>query len=178
MFNTLFCSNCGALINNSCFECSTCGKVTFHNGALTFATLETPTFDRFDICEAYRLIETDYNVSGILQERKSNDRRHKSTDYQLHRMRFVSVRTNYYSLSDNAKLIYHGLQLKYGFLKSKITRIDVDPTAIVVYRNGVKRSYAYSEKRANCIMAKTFSSFPYSRKQGSKVILTTKNCFI
>jgi len=27
-------------------------------------------FDRFDICEAYAYLETDYNVGGMLQERR------------------------------------------------------------------------------------------------------------
>lgn len=65
-------------------------------------------FDRFDICEAHNLLETDYNVSGILQERPSNRRRNMSTDYQLHRMGFkLSPRGGTFDhLSDNGKEIY------------------------------------------------------------------------
>lgn len=51
-----------------------------------------PYFDRFDICEAYYALENDYNVSGVLQERPSNQRRNMSTDFQLHRMGYRSGR--------------------------------------------------------------------------------------
>lgn len=65
-------------------------------------------FDRFDICEAYKALENDYNVSGILQERPSNIRRFMSTDFQLHRMQFRTSPLFYgfRSLSDNGKEIY------------------------------------------------------------------------
>lgn len=44
-----------------------------------------PYFDRFDICEAHRAIEIQYNVGGWLHERPSNRRRHEATHVQLHR---------------------------------------------------------------------------------------------
>lgn len=66
-------------------------------------------FDRFDICEAYWQLEVDYNISGVLQERKSNKRRNMSTGYQLSRMHFKisPLHMNYNDLSDNAKAIYN-----------------------------------------------------------------------
>jgi hypothetical protein len=42
----------------------------------------------FDICQAHLQLESDYNVGGILLERPSNRRRHASTGFQLHRMKF------------------------------------------------------------------------------------------
>ena len=61
------------------------------------------TFDRFDICEAYACLENDWNVGGVLHER----RRSYSVGVQLHRMRFEgrpSLATS--NLSDNAREIY------------------------------------------------------------------------
>lgn len=72
-------------------------------------------FDRFDICEAYKAIEDDYNVSGILQERESNRRRNMSTDFQLHRMKFRPsiLFSGFRSLSDNGREIYSDLVYRY-----------------------------------------------------------------
>lgn len=76
-----------------------------------------PYFDRFDICEAYQQIETDYNVSGVLQERKSNQRRKMSTGYQLWRMQYrrglLPVGMTF--STENAKEIYNQLEKEYGF---------------------------------------------------------------
>ena len=76
-----------------------------------------PYFDRFDICEAYRQIEIDYNVSGMLQERKSNQRRKESTDVQLHRMGYKGIAQGYYGMSENARAIYDELEIRYGFVQ-------------------------------------------------------------
>jgi hypothetical protein len=76
-----------------------------------------PYFDRFDICEAYKAIEDDYSVGGMLHERASNKRRNEATHVQLHRMQFkVGARWNgYKSLSENSKEIYADLCKRYGF---------------------------------------------------------------
>jgi hypothetical protein len=178
MFNTVFCSHCGTLVNSSDFECSVCGKTRsiFTANALSFKYLYTPEYDRFDICEAYDLIEVDYNVSGILYERKSNDRRHMSTGYQLSRMQYKNPYGDYSHMSDNAKQIYHALQLKYGFLKSKVTKIEIDSVAgvIKVHRGNVDRTYKYSLNRFNFIMSKTFNKLPYSNKRNGVLVLTAK----
>lgn len=42
--------------------------------------------DRFAICAAFALLEQQYNVDGILQERPSNQRRRESIGCQLHRI--------------------------------------------------------------------------------------------
>lgn len=64
-------------------------------------------FDRFDICEAYAVLEWDYNTGGILQERPSNERRNASTDVQLHRMRFrPRPSLSFDTLTDNGRRIY------------------------------------------------------------------------
>ena len=39
--------------------------------------------DRFAICMAFDLLEQQYNVGGILQERPSNQRRRESIGCQL-----------------------------------------------------------------------------------------------
>lgn len=44
--------------------------------------------DRFNICQAHQQLESDYNVSGWLRERPSNQRRRESTGTQLLRMGF------------------------------------------------------------------------------------------
>ena len=45
-------------------------------------------YDRFDICEAYLVMEWDSHVGGWLRERESNRRRGEATSIQLHRIRF------------------------------------------------------------------------------------------
>jgi hypothetical protein len=73
-------------------------------------------FDRFDICEAYATLESDYNVGGILRERPSNQRRGESTDVQLHRMRFrpSPLARGFETMSENAQDIYMDLVTRYG----------------------------------------------------------------
>ncbi len=72
-------------------------------------------FDRFDICEAYLVLEWDWNQGGWLHERPSNRRRHESTDVQLRRMQFKPAPSlSYETLSENGKEIYHELERRYG----------------------------------------------------------------
>lgn len=74
-------------------------------------------FNRFDICEAHAVMEWDYNVSGILQERDSNQRRNMSTWFQLQRMGFSpAYALSYDSLTENGKEIYNELEERYGFV--------------------------------------------------------------
>lgn len=71
-------------------------------------------FDRFDICEAHYLLESDYNVGGVLQERPSNIRRSMSTGYQLSRMNFKPAPgLSYETMTDNGKDIYDNLVKRY-----------------------------------------------------------------
>jgi hypothetical protein len=44
--------------------------------------------DRFNICQAYAQLESDYNKDGWLRERPSNQRRKESIGCQLSRMGF------------------------------------------------------------------------------------------
>ena len=76
-----------------------------------------PYFDRFDICEAYLVMEWDWNYGGWLQERKSNQRRREATHVQLNRMEFriSPIHNGYESLTDNGKEIYYNLCKRYGF---------------------------------------------------------------
>ncbi|MNL48858.1 hypothetical protein D3C87_1717440 [compost metagenome] len=46
--------------------------------------------DRFAICQAYAQLESDYNKSGWLQERPSNQRRKESIGCQLSRIGYSS----------------------------------------------------------------------------------------
>lgn len=73
-------------------------------------------FDRFDICEAHRVLESDYNVGGWLRERPSNQRRMESTDVQLLRMQFKprpSLDGSFANLTENGKDIYCELVRRY-----------------------------------------------------------------
>ena len=85
-----------------------------------------PYFDRFDICEAYLAFEQDWHVSGILQERASNQRRNMSTDFQLSRMHFRpgAMFNGFDSLSDNAREIYWSLQDRYGLFEPEGYKFD------------------------------------------------------
>lgn len=72
-------------------------------------------FDRFDICEAHYILESDYNVGGWLQERPSNRRRREATSVQLQRMQFKpSPSLSYDSLTENGKEIYQELVTRYN----------------------------------------------------------------
>jgi hypothetical protein len=73
-------------------------------------------FDRFDICEAYAALESDYNVGGWLHERPSNRRRSEATHVQLHRLKFKPALAfnGFESLSDNGKEIYSDLVTSYN----------------------------------------------------------------
>ncbi len=72
-------------------------------------------FDRFDICEAYYCLEMDYNVSGVLQERPSNQRRNMSTEWQLHRLGFrAHPLLEYRTLSENGQDIYNDVVQRLG----------------------------------------------------------------
>lgn len=46
----------------------------------------------FDICQAHKQLESDYNVGGWLPERPSNLRRMEATACQLHRMAYSDPR--------------------------------------------------------------------------------------
>lgn len=74
-------------------------------------------FNRFDICEAYMQLESDYNVGGLLRERPSNQRRMESIGVQLSRIGYspgMSMGGGYYDLTDNGKEIYLCNVLKWG----------------------------------------------------------------
>ena len=67
-----------------------------------------PYFDRFDICEAYACLESDYNVGGWLRERPSNQRRREACSVQLARMQFrASPSLSSDSLTENGREIYN-----------------------------------------------------------------------
>ena len=73
-------------------------------------------FDRFDICEAYAVMEWDWHSGGILRERPSNARRRMSTDVQLVRMHFRPAPSlSYETLTENGQAIYGALCKRYGF---------------------------------------------------------------
>jgi len=73
-------------------------------------------FDRFDICEAYCVLEWDWNKDGWLHERPSNRRRMEATSIQLARIQFrPGMGLSYDSLTENGKEIYSLLCKRYGF---------------------------------------------------------------
>lgn len=76
-------------------------------------------FDRFDICEAYYALEYDWNVSGMLQERPSNQRRNASIGHQLARMRFKPRPSlgGRESLEENGRAIYDTAARRFGLTK-------------------------------------------------------------
>lgn len=70
-------------------------------------------WNRFDIAEAYCVLEWDYNEGGWLQERPSNRRRMEATSVQRARMQFVPrMDLSFDTLEENAKEIYMEQALK------------------------------------------------------------------
>lgn len=69
------------------------------------------------IMDVYYMVEADYNVSGVLQERASNQRRKMSTGFQLHRMGYrPDPKLSFESLTPEGKQIYRCLERRYGFV--------------------------------------------------------------
>lgn len=80
--------------------------------------MEYATFDRFDICEAYAVLEWDYNEGGWLHERPTNRKRMQATSIQLARLGFKPrPNLSFETLEENGKAIYRNLELRYGFKK-------------------------------------------------------------
>lgn len=73
-------------------------------------------WDRFDICEAYCVLEWDYNNGGWVRERPRNRRCMEATSIQLARIEF-SPRMDlcFDSLTENGQEIYRALEERYGF---------------------------------------------------------------
>ena len=82
-------------------------------------------FDRFDICEAYLVLEWDWHCGGWLHERPSNVRRGQargyvgeSTDVQLARMGFrPRPNLSYDTLSENGREIYNHARESFGLVQ-------------------------------------------------------------
>lgn len=83
------------------------------------------TFDRFDICEAYAVLEWDWHSGGWLHERPSNVRRGRrrgfvgeATSIQLDRLRFKPrPNLSYETLTENGKAIYDHNAAKWGLTR-------------------------------------------------------------
>lgn len=70
-------------------------------------------FDRFDICEAWAVLEWDYNVGGWLHERPSNQRRREACAVQLHRMQFrARPNLSRETLTENGRAIYEAARVR------------------------------------------------------------------
>jgi hypothetical protein len=73
------------------------------------------TFDRFDICEAYAVLEWDYNLGGWLHERPTNRKRMEATSI-LARLRFrPRLDLSFETLTENGQAIFRNLERRYGF---------------------------------------------------------------
>lgn len=75
-------------------------------------------FDRFDICEAYYLYMTFWNVGGTTSRWYNTSRRHRqaqSISAQLHRMKFKpsSLLWHVTDLTENGRAIYNALIEKW-----------------------------------------------------------------
>lgn len=76
-------------------------------------------FDRFDICEAWAVLEWDWHVGGWLRERASNQRRRESCGVQLIRLRFRPHPTLCYeTLTENGRAIYDAAEKRLRLRQS------------------------------------------------------------
>lgn len=73
-------------------------------------------FDRFDICEAYFVLEMEFHEGGWLHERPSNQRRREACSVQLARMRFRPALNlgGYEDLNRNAREIYDDACVRFN----------------------------------------------------------------
>lgn len=91
-----------------------------------------PYFDRFDICEAYAVLEWDWHSGGWLVERPSNRRRMESTDVQLHRMGFrPRPDLEFDTLTENGKEIYRDAEERFGLARLRRQFEKEDQSAII-----------------------------------------------
>jgi len=75
-------------------------------------------FDRFDICEAYAVLEWDWNMGGWLQERPTNRRRMEATSVQLARLGFKPrPYLSFETLTENGQEIYRDAEQRFGLVK-------------------------------------------------------------
>jgi len=88
--------------------------------------LPAPTFDRLDICEAWSILESDYNEGGWLHERESNQRRNEACAVQLDRMKFrPRPSLEFRTLTDNGKAIYLQAVARLGLPDPEFTALDL-----------------------------------------------------
>ena len=72
-------------------------------------------FDRFDICEAYAVLEWDWNIGGWLRERPTNRRRMEATSIQLARLGFKPrPNLSFETLTENGQEIYRDAEQRLG----------------------------------------------------------------
>lgn len=71
------------------------------------------SLSRHEIAEVYYVLEVDYHVSGVLQERKSNQRRRMSTGFQIKR---TSFRRDFYRQAT------HNVHMSGGLFISRAAR--------------------------------------------------------
>lgn len=67
-------------------------------------------FERFDICQAYAVLEPAYSKGGWLQDRPSNRRRREACSIQLARLNFrpgAAFDYRYEDLTENGRAILH-----------------------------------------------------------------------
>lgn len=80
---------------------------------------ESPYFDRFDIAEAYAVMEWDWNRGGWLRERPSNQRRMEATSVQLGRLQFrARPNLEFRTLTRNGRAIYRAAARRFGLLSA------------------------------------------------------------
>lgn len=72
-------------------------------------------FDRFDICEAYELLERDFNSGGIVAERQAARLNRRSIHDQLRHLYFrPRPDLSYETLTENGKAIYNNAVARWG----------------------------------------------------------------
>ena len=86
----------------------------------------TPTFDRFDICEAYAVLEWDYNQGGALWERidarkmRAEALGMEATHVQMYRIGFKPrPDLSYRTLTPNGKAIYNAARKRLKLPKPR-----------------------------------------------------------
>jgi hypothetical protein len=84
-----------------------------------------PHFDRFDICEAYAVLEWDWHVGGWLRERPSNQRRKEAVSVQLWRIGFKPrPNLSYDTLTENGRAIYDAAEERLGLRSPVAYRLE------------------------------------------------------
>ena len=121
---------------------------------MNYLTIDGKPVNIFDVAQAHRQLESDYNVGGWLRECPSNLRRMESTSVQLHRMHYrgpndVDITGSPIEGEDfeeNVRYIYCANVLKWGLPMNAALAVTIErifsPEVLTEYAGRIQAAKA------------------------------------